>query len=376
MSSIKTAVPKLGGNVDFPLWKRRFEGFALSNDCMHVFTTTVDTPVGDVSVRSQFLIDQGFSETSIRRARIAWTSLTESITDRELSSKVFDTNSPSAGWRFLLNWFVPKTLSEKSKWKRLFNELWMEKKEDPMKFFARVDKIVGVLAALGVNMPVEDLNLKLIQVLTSDYEYEQRTILYRDDITRAEIEAIVRQRYSHISRNDTKNRDVGQALITSKSIRRNRNPGGAKGDKGKKHEGIRNKCHRCSEPGHRWYECNAHVIPAPKKSQEGSGNIIPCLSIGVESSMEGAVGERKSSDDGIERWLADSGASFYMTKSAEFLRDMRPSDDKFKIGSNTLIDVECYGSLTVIFPNKAGGVAVRLEKGSYVPDLVFNLFSL
>ena len=60
----------------------------------------------------------------------------------------------------------------------------MDKKEDPMKFFARVDKIVGVLISLGVHMPVQDVNLKIVEVLTSDYEYQQRTILYKDDITR------------------------------------------------------------------------------------------------------------------------------------------------------------------------------------------------
>ena len=68
----------------------------------------------------------------------------------------------------------------------------MEKKEEPMRFFARVDKIVGVLGSLGVYLPVEDVNLKVAEVLSDDYEFEQRTILYRDDITRAEIEAIVR----------------------------------------------------------------------------------------------------------------------------------------------------------------------------------------
>ena len=81
---------------------------------------------------------------------MAWDYLTESITDRELLSRVFDTNSPSAGWRMLCDWFWPKTLSEKSKWKRQFNELVMEKKEEPMRFFARVDKIVGVLGSLRV----------------------------------------------------------------------------------------------------------------------------------------------------------------------------------------------------------------------------------
>ena len=46
------------------------------------------------------------------------------------------------------------------------------------------------------HLPTEDVNLKIVEVLTDDYEFEQRTILYRDNITRAEIEAIVRQRQS------------------------------------------------------------------------------------------------------------------------------------------------------------------------------------
>ena len=83
----------------------------------------------------------------------------------------------------LNDWFLPKTLAEKSKWKQQFNDLVMEKKEEPMRFFARVDKIVGVLGSLGVHLPTEDVNLKIVEVLTDDYEFEQRTILYRDNIT-------------------------------------------------------------------------------------------------------------------------------------------------------------------------------------------------
>ena len=54
ISSIKSAVPKLGSSVEFPLWKRRFEGFALANDCMQAFKTAIDMPVGDPSVTSCF----------------------------------------------------------------------------------------------------------------------------------------------------------------------------------------------------------------------------------------------------------------------------------------------------------------------------------
>ena len=60
-----------------------------------------------------------------------------------------------------------------------------------MKFFDRIDKTVGVLASLGVAKTVVDANREIIMTLTSDYEMEERTILYREDVTRAEIESII-----------------------------------------------------------------------------------------------------------------------------------------------------------------------------------------
>ena len=75
-----------------------------------------------------------------------------------------------------------------------------------------------------------------------------------------------------------------------------------------------------------------------------------------------------------EKWIAESGATFHMTRSADLLRDLHPSEDKVKIGNDTLIGVEGYGSLTVVFANKEGGITVRLEKVAYVPDLGFQPF--
>ena len=79
-----------------------------------------------------------------------------------------------------------------------------------------------------------------------------------------------------------------------------------------------------------------------------------------------AVREREQGTDGTEKWIADSGATFHMTRSADLPRDVQPSEDKVKIGNDTLIDVEGYGSLTVVFPNKAEGVTVRLDKVAYL----------
>ena len=157
------------------------------------------------------------------------------------------------------------------------------------------------------------MNLKIVEVLTDDYEFEQRTILYKDDITRAEIEAIVRQRYTIVSTGaSTKVRNVGKALVANKPGRRIRKQKGSdkgvagkgvssgvavsKNDNsntkegGRKYDDTRNKCHRCLEPGHRWFDCTAHVIPAANKSQKGSGEIIGCLAFGMLGRRD-AVGE-------------------------------------------------------------------------------------
>ena len=177
----------------------------------------------------------------------------------------------------------------------------------------------GYARILGVHVPVEDVNLKIVEVLTAYYKHEQGTILYEDSVARAEIKAIVRQRYTPMSRTGTKSRNnVGQAVATSKSTRRNRKQkdrgkgdragegvrGGAAAAKndhnsstkgvGKKYDDMRNKCHRCLESGNQSFDCTAHVIPAGKKSQHGSGEIVACLAIGEVAQCEQSKhGERE-----------------------------------------------------------------------------------
>ena len=194
-----------------------------------------------------------------------------------------------------------------------------------MRFFARVDKIVGVLGYLGVYVLVEDMNLNIIEVLTDDYEFEQRTILYKDDITRAEKNAIVRHPYTIMSRcASTKVRNVGKALLANKPGRRiRRQQDGGKGVSGKsvssdvavagndnsnakeggrKYAGMRNKWHRCLDPGHRWFDCTAHVIPAANMSQKNSGKTVGCLAIGMLR-RKNAVREREHGKDDAEKEL-------------------------------------------------------------------------
>ena len=139
---------------------------------------------------------------------------------------------------------------------------------------------------------------------------------------------------------------AGKGVFGGVAVPKNDNNSSTK-DGERKFDDVRNKCHRCLEPGHQWFDCTTHVIPAAKKSPNGSGEIIGCLAISVVK--RDAVGERENSKDGNEKWIADSGATFHMTRAADLPRDFYPSEDKVQIGKDTLISVERYGSLTVVF---------------------------
>ena len=188
-------------------------------------------------------------------------------------------------------------------------------------------------------------------------------------------------------------RNVGQALVANKPDGRIcRQKGSNKGEAGKddsggvvpakndkrssakdgKYDNMRNKCHRCLEPGHRLVDSPAYVIPSPKKSQNGSGEIIGCLSIVMLGKRDG-IGKLEQGKDGRDKWIGDSGVTFHITRSADLLRDLHPSKDKVTIGNHTLTSVKAYGSPSVVFANKEGGVAIRLEMIVGVPYLAFKL---
>ena len=80
-----------------------------------------------------------------------------------------------------------------------------------------MDKIVGVLASLGEPKTEVDDDRKIIKTLASDYEMEECTILYREDVTRAEIVSIIRQRPLRLPASKGKN--VGKALFSNGATR-------------------------------------------------------------------------------------------------------------------------------------------------------------
>ena len=149
-----------------------------------------------------------------------------------------------------------------------------------MKYFGRIDEMVEVIASLGVQKSVQDVNRKIVMTLACDYEEEKRTILHRKGVTRAEIESIVRLRYFGLPASKGKNEEllvVGRGKRRSNSRSRSRggkvssssNPQALTQDSPSAFDKVEGKCIRFLEPGHHWNQCKARIAPAPEQLSGG-----------------------------------------------------------------------------------------------------------
>ena len=182
--------------------------------------------------------------------------------------------------------------------------------------------------------------------LTSDYEMEERTILYHEDVTRAEIESITRQR--HLRLPASKGKNVGQALFSNGATRGGRAGRGRHRSSGKPRVGsdtanknsqgssssnppaptqdtssafdkVKGKCIGCLEPGHTWSQCKARITSAPEQTSGGGAQgqnngreTVCCFAKCMLGTNDDTHNEERSDFVG-EEWIADSGACFHMT---------------------------------------------------------------
>ena len=303
-SSLRQAVTYFSGLPDeFPAWSKRFEAFMSMNGSLNSLPTEIEVAVGDTAEDTQRFLSQGLNVVHTKKSCIAWVCLTESMSDTDLLDRVFAKQSPSGAWKIFRDWFLPRSMATQVKWLDAFGAVQMGKGEEPMKFFSRVDKIVGILTSLGVQKSVGDVHRKLVRVLTSDYEMEQRALLYRDEISRVEIENIVRQRHLRLpvstggnvdqalwtsgqdnggsgrnrnkrkprNSNNSTRRDSSNSSNSSDSSRSFNNSNNSNNSSNSSNSSnipqsaydlVRGKCIRCSEPGHRWRECTAPPPPS------------------------------------------------------------------------------------------------------------------
>ena len=61
-----------------------------------------EVAVGDTAKDTQYVPSQGLGVVQIKKSRIAWVCLTESMSDTDLLDQLFAIQSPSGAWKYFV----------------------------------------------------------------------------------------------------------------------------------------------------------------------------------------------------------------------------------------------------------------------------------
>lgn len=158
---------------------------------------TIDPDYGRVEVinrhRRSVLVGQ-FGDKLVGECETAWQCLMESCSKTDFEEKLHAAGSVTAAWQVVRDWSLPTSTAEISHLKKKLVSLEMRVGEDPKMFFARFDRELNTLAAVGVGYDDEEVVHILRNNLSAEYDVEKRTILL--GVSRPMLEKLVSDSYA------------------------------------------------------------------------------------------------------------------------------------------------------------------------------------
>ena len=87
-------------------------------------------------------------------------------------TRMLETKSPSEAWKVMTDFYAPKTIMEKRRVAQEFDSISMVEGDDPVEYLSRIDKTVQKLAMLRGTKDDDDVNVHIIQNLSTSCEVE------------------------------------------------------------------------------------------------------------------------------------------------------------------------------------------------------------
>ena len=136
------------------------------------------------------------SEQTVRDHERAWCFLLDATADAPFEKRLLGCKTLEEAWWIIIGWHMPATDSEKELLSHQLDNAKMTSDEDPKLFFARVDGMINTLRSAGITKEEREITRTIIRNLPDDYDVERRGVLMKPDITRVEVEEIVRTRHA------------------------------------------------------------------------------------------------------------------------------------------------------------------------------------
>ena len=104
-------------------------------------------------------------------------------------------------------WLLPTLDAEKTLLLRRLETIEMHPGEDPKLFFARVDGVINIMKAVGIEKSERAIVHIIVRQLAHEYDIERKSILADPTISRAKVENVVRRAYA----NNVMMKELGKA---------------------------------------------------------------------------------------------------------------------------------------------------------------------
>ncbi|CAB1118468.1 unnamed protein product [Ectocarpus sp. CCAP 1310/34] len=100
-------------------------------------------------------------------------------------------------WSVIHEWLLPTLDAEKTLLVRRLETIEMHPGEDPKLFFARVDGVINIMKAVGIEKSERAIVHIIVRQLAHEYDIERKSILADPTISRAKVENVVRAAYAN-----------------------------------------------------------------------------------------------------------------------------------------------------------------------------------
>ena len=141
-----------------------------------------------------------YGEQTVADHEKAWGFLLDATTYAPFEERLQACKTLEEARWTIVGWHLPTTDSEKKLITYQLENAQMAADEDPKLFLARRDGLINTLKSVGVTKEEREITGIIIRNLPNGYEVERRGVLIKPEISRSEVEEVVRTRFAALQR--------------------------------------------------------------------------------------------------------------------------------------------------------------------------------
>ncbi|CAB1098118.1 unnamed protein product [Ectocarpus sp. CCAP 1310/34] len=210
---VRTPVPRIPPNctADTLLsWRRRFLAYMDNHDLQHTIFGSAEVPV--VSCQDEGYLTRQYGAQLVVEHKRTWSFILEAAVGAPFENNLYSCHSVAEAWRMMEDWYLPNHPADCQLLVAELDNITMSDDEDPKLFFSRVAQLETKLRAVGIAKSDQEVVQILVRQLPARYDVEKRTSLSKRDLTRAELQDVVRGRYATLKASEMRER--GSAALT------------------------------------------------------------------------------------------------------------------------------------------------------------------